>query len=166
MKNREDIFESFSEDEQELRNLAPHLFSIKKENPFQVPKDYFDSLPTIVQEQCVQKKKSRPFGIWQWLSENILSPQISFALSILIITLSIISINKYFVSPNSVNSKVTVTVEEVVNSTYLNDLDEDILIETLANQKVHNTKKNNKNKEVEDYLIDHDIDVSTIANEL
>lgn len=166
MKNREDIFESFSEDEQEFKNLAPRLFSIKKENPFQVPQDYFDSLPTIVQERCVQTRKPHVFTLWQWLSENLLSPQISFALSILIITLSVVSINKYFVSPNAVDSKITVTHEEIANSTYLDDLDEDILIETLANQNVHNAKKNNKNKEMEDYLIDHDIDVSTIANEL
>src|SRR3954466_3992820 len=42
--------EQFDNDD-ELRKMAPRLSELKRENPFKVPDDYFDSLGRSIQQQ-------------------------------------------------------------------------------------------------------------------
>jgi len=47
-------FDIENQEENEMRNSFPNLSKVSRENPFMVPKDYFESLPAIIQEKCVK----------------------------------------------------------------------------------------------------------------
>src|ERR1700752_1760775 len=84
-----DYFENFQnkimnrvEEFEELRIEAPFLSNIPKYNPFEVPADYFDELPTIIQQKCANKNPE--FSWREWLA-MIFRP--NFAIPVLSIIL-------------------------------------------------------------------------------
>lgn len=48
---------NISEEFDDLRNIAPNFSRIKKQNPFEVPQNYFDKLPSILHEKCVEAEE-------------------------------------------------------------------------------------------------------------
>ena len=48
---------SISDDYEYLKEHAPLLVKIEKKNEFQVPNGYFDSLPSIIQERCIESNR-------------------------------------------------------------------------------------------------------------
>ena len=40
-----------------LKDFAPNLVKSLKENPFDVPANYFDDLPPVIQERITEKKQ-------------------------------------------------------------------------------------------------------------
>lgn len=43
----------------ELREIAPHLEKLSKENPFSVPENYFDAFPSEVQEKILKSRRKQ-----------------------------------------------------------------------------------------------------------
>jgi hypothetical protein len=53
------------------------------------------------------------------------------------------------------------TIDDLKNSYYLQTIDEDLLVDVLASQKI-----SSRDESIEQYLIDNDIEVSQLAKEL
>ena len=51
---------------EELQRLAPTLFAIKSEEPFQVPAHFFDRLPHEVQAKVVEQQQKPAAFAWLW----------------------------------------------------------------------------------------------------
>lgn len=70
----------------ELEELSPFLSKLKKENPFEVPANYFEQLPGQIMEQAKLTPVERPAPRVSWLDHIgaafsfMLRPQVAFAL--------------------------------------------------------------------------------------
>ena len=144
--------------------FAPILSEIKKENPFQVPQNYFHSLPTIIQERITNEKESWWTQYLNLLRQVFLNPRLTLALGIVVILVTV-GVNKFYDSPVSPARMEPLTYEDVSNSHYLNEIDEETLIETINSQEVSSSENNNQTSDIENYLIDNNVDVALITNE-
>lgn len=162
----DDYFNSFKsklqnriEDEEDIKVLAPTLLSIDKYNPFEVPTDYFEELPSIVQERVIASKNKPSYFEWLFL---FLKPR--FVLPMLaIVFVSIVGI-KYL------NNKVEVkteTSEDLSLEDHLYYIDEtDIIDQLTADASVETESTSDDDNSIENYLIDNNIDESNLNNEL
>src|ERR1035441_2061403 len=50
------------EDEESLKKESPLLNSISKENPFSVPENYFDNLPSEIIDKCRTEAEPKKWG--------------------------------------------------------------------------------------------------------
>ena len=144
--------------------VAPELSKIRIENPFSVPQNYFDSLSMIIQERVAETKESRWAEYLNILRQGLLNPRLSLALGIVVILVTV-GINKFYYNPISTAPMTSLTYEDIKNSHYLNEIDEELLIETLSAQEVSASEQNNPTSEIENYLIDNNVDVTQITNE-
>lgn len=62
-----------------LGNFAPELSKIKKENPFRVPKNYFNELPMAIQSKV---SKSKQISVWERFTQLIKKPEYSITFAI------------------------------------------------------------------------------------
>ena len=124
-------------------------------NPFEVPNNYFENLPSIVSERIV-KRKSR---LEIWLSE-IQRPRI--AIPIAFATLIILA-GIFFMKQKSIvnHQSQEISVEDLRNSTYIQAIDEDLFVDVLASQK-----EITSDDSLEQYLIDNNIELTQIENNL
>ena len=53
MKNNENIHDD------NIQKSAPKLFSVNKENPFDVPENYFENLQSAISDKCTSTEKSK-----------------------------------------------------------------------------------------------------------
>jgi len=172
----------------ELENTAPGLSKMKKENPFRIPENYFDSLAENIQKKISETSdlermsKENPFQVPEnyfeslpySVSEKIAikknksisiswKPKYAYAVAAVIIVV-ILGI-KYFnrdITPNKIENYVT--IEDLQSSAYLAEVDESILIEQLELQNQSNQVSDDNS--IEQYLIDNNIDVNQIADHL
>ena len=144
--------------------FAPILSEIKKENPFQVPQNYFHSLSTIIQERITNEKEAWWIQYLNLLRQVFLNPRLTLALGIVVILVTV-GVNKFNDSPVSPARMEPLTFEDVSNSHYLNEIDEETLIETINSQEVSSSENNNQTSDIENYLIDNNVDVALITNE-
>jgi hypothetical protein len=152
------------------------LFSETNEkNPFSVPADYFESLPSKIQERIAVDKRV-PFltNIAIRLKQPIWSVSISGAAVIILLT--ILFFPKTDKTPDFDNQ--VFTLEEILNSEpgIIYEMDESQIIEVLiarsGNEDKHkpeegfNIKKDTSfsDDEIIDYLLENGIDESTIYN--
>lgn len=139
----------------EFEEMAPFLSKIEKKNPFDVPAGYFDALPSIIQEACIQSKKE---SIWLRIQIYIFRPQI--AISIFSFALLGVFIFQFLPQKNLQNmAVVSISAADITESDLLANLDESMLIESLPAQE---TQSQNSKTEIEDYLIDNNADLSNI----
>ena len=152
---------------EELREFARTLSKIEKQNPFQVPERYFDTLPAIVQEHCIKDKGA---SLSQWL-QQILNHRILAPISVLIVLIAI-GINFFILPPSQINEDDTFLSLEQLNAEDiyttmvagdLYDIDEYLIVEALIG--VENEEKGSDDAII-DYLIENGIELSTIINEL
>lgn len=68
-------------EDHELKKIAPNLFGREKRNPFEVPRNYFDDLPSLIQEKITKKPKET---LLETLFLSFFRPQLAFLLVILI----------------------------------------------------------------------------------
>jgi hypothetical protein len=161
----------------ELRKIAPTLAEIPKYNPFIVPDGYFDELPALIQEKVIESGKVIPLKErFAW----IFRPQmaIAAAITLLIIIAAVIMRN------NSV-SEEKVNVPFAVNDTSsspedtsihaseefaLYSVDEATLIESVEGEEIAQATISDEpsvsNEDIETYLVENNIDVTSIINEL
>ena len=143
-------------EDQDLKILAPTLFEIKKKNQFNVPKDYFENLPGIIQERCIQLPRENYFT--SFFSSLFQKQIVAGCLTLLII---LAGGYLYFTEWDKSRENNIMASDE-----YLLELDEVVLMEILTVNKSFNANSENHNSAAIDYLIDNSIDIETIINEL
>lgn len=150
MQARVDAFE-------ELHQEAPILSNIPKYNPFTVPAHYFDDLPHKVQEKCINTNGKS--SVVQWLlaalKPRIAVPALSFVC--LALVANFYFNNKTIISPIAEES----TLDEQVQS-----IDEATIIDALTADATSTTANTTEEDPIVDYLIDNDLDESTLNTEL
>jgi negative regulator of sigma E activity len=152
---------NYNEDE-ELKKIAPHLFKLKKEEVFEVPENYFEKLPGIMQDKVHSKAKVKSFWV----------PDYKLALAAASVCLLVVVGIKYWNAPNQESKELAgVELMQDYDNQYLASADEQELAEQLDDESLDNTSaqidENSgiDNQEIEDYLISNNIDITTISNE-
>ena len=147
------------EDEEEIKALAPTLLSIDKYSPFEVPKDYFEELPTIIQERVIESSKKSSGLEWLFL---LFRPRFAVPM-IVILFVSIAGI--YYINNNSI--KNVELVEELSLEDNLYYINENEILEYLtADASIENESGSEDDNSIENYLLDNNIDESNLSNEL
>ena len=162
-----DYFNSFGsrlqsrmEDLDELEANAPTLLSIGKSNSFAVPSDYFDDLPTRIQDR-VQKSSSNS-SITEWLL-LLIKPRFAFPM-IVILFLAFAGIN--FMNKNAELNAIA-PPNELSLEDHLYYIEESEIIEQLSEKMSRDNSIQSENENnIEDYLLDNDVDESNLNNEL
>lgn len=154
----------------ELKDIAPNLLKIKRKNSFSVPDDYFETLPNIIQERCIQIKKE---SVWSIFFKYLLKPQYSLSLALVIAVLALgiqrFGVNESDYRAAAPNKEIFITAEDLSNSYYINEFDENMLVENVTlNVSTLKYTKNTKTEleNIENYLIENNTDVSLIISEL
>lgn len=147
-----------------LKNNKFNLDDLKKQNPFQVPEHYFDSLGTRISdrfEASTPKEKDLSFANFK------LRPIMSFSggfvgLAIVIYFGFSLFFNDSATIKNQSKEMAGLTVYSLVS-----EIDEAVLLEEFSNTTslTDSVKKENKDNII-DYLVKENIDISTIIEEL
>jgi hypothetical protein len=131
-----------------LKETAPNLYSINKENPFDVPENYFETLSDVLIEKCVQSEKQSTARVIHISFRKILIP-LAVAASLILIVL--ISHRKN--DSNPVNTVQYAYYTNNGTSEYLdylidnNELDESLIISELINDDTSKTGTSNSKAE-------------------
>jgi hypothetical protein len=143
MKTKKNIFEDA---EDNLNKIAPKLFSSGNDIPFDVPENYFDSLPAIIVEKCSNPAKTRLAGKFKAvLNSGFLIPA-AVSIAVLIIAFMIYhasnvkTSNRQTMAYTESNSSAEVLyVDSLIDN---GEMDESMLVETAAG--IDDTSKNVK----------------------
>lgn len=150
-------------DHDNLQKHAPWLAKIEKRNEFQVPAGYFDSLPSIIQERCIESSRttiSEKLERFKFYLYRLAIP-VSFAAIIVFFGLNYL--NPADVDNDLTAAEISIILEEDVNIS----IEETMLIEALMeNESAQSAEFADEDEGLIDYLIDNDIDLSSIINEL
>lgn len=141
-------------------NAQTLLADIKKENPFVVPAGYFDCLPAQIQEVIqTQKQKISFFALFQ----KLFSPRLALVFSgLLVIITGIYFLQKPVESINNNLQLSDLTKKELSETTY--DFDESYLMDELSEEDADIANENPDY--IADYLIDNNVEVSTLLKEM
>lgn len=149
----------------ELREIAPKLFSLKKENPYKVPDGYFDELPMLIQER-IGGAEVNP-SAWTRIFALIVKPQMAWG-SLSIVSLMIIGWLVFQLeSKNDLSSQ---DIAEVIYHGEVDNMDEYLLIEALPEESTFEVQISENATDTKDvmieYLIENEIDELEIVDEL
>jgi disulfide oxidoreductase YuzD len=160
-----DYFENFQnkimsrvEEYEELNIQAPILSNIPKYNPFDVPVGYFDELPTLIQQKCINRPAK--FEWREWLAA-IIKP--NFAIPVLSVLL-IASAAIYYTEKNEKQIEKPVA-EEINIDEQLQNIDESTIIDALAETNNESINEND-NEKIMNYLLENNVDETNLNNEL
>ena len=146
-------------EDEKWEEMAPYLSQIEKKNPFEVPKGYFDELPSIIQEVCVKSQKK---SIWLEIFIFIKNPRFSISFGVLV--LIAVMLFQYFPDKSVQNmAVVSISAKDISESELLATVDENTLIESLPELEPQTL---NLKAEIEDYLIDNNVDISGVEGNL
>ena len=140
-------------DLEEIKAMAPVLFSLPKYNPFVVPADYFEELPAKVTELARRNKKTTsPF---EWFS-LLIRPRfiLPVAATLLIAIAGIKYMNSNAVMPKN-------DTEELSLEEHLYDIDESTIIDQLTAEAI-DENENTEEGSIRDYLIENNIDETNL----
>jgi len=152
IQSRVDAFE-------EIKNEAPLLSNIPKYNPFDLPADYFDELPTLVQQRCINERSKIPLIDWLLL---IIKPRFAIpVLSVLVIAFGGI----YYMNNTVMQPETAALTDEISIDEQLQDIDETIIIDELTAQVSPETSES-ENDRIVDYLMENDVDEASLNTEL
>ena len=150
-------------DHDDLKKHAPWLTKIEKRNEFQAPDGYFDSLPSIIQERCLESSRSaisEKLERFRFYFYRLVIP-VSFAAIIIFFGLNYL--NPADVDNDLTAEEISIILEEDVSIS----IEETLLIEILMeNESAQSAEFADEDEDIIDYLIDNDIDLSSIINEL
>lgn len=143
MKKEKNIF---NDSEDNLNEIAPKLFSAGKDNSFDVPENYFDSLPAMIVEKCNNPSKANIASKFKAVfSSRFLIPA---TVSIAVLIIAIMIYNASDVKTTNTQTMAYTESNTSAEVMYIDslidngDLDESILIETISG--VDDTSKNVK----------------------
>lgn len=122
---------------EELKDIAPILNQLPKKDSFQIPENYFDELPGLIQDRVRVKTQTR----WNYA--------IKYALPLVFLIFAI----GYF-TQNKTDDTVQISKQEAAD--YIDnqmdiDFDETLLAEEISAQTV---EQNTETSAVEDYLLE------------
>jgi hypothetical protein len=133
-----------------------------KANPFNVPEGYFDSLPSRIQERISDNQREKSIFSRFFV---VAKPQLAFAFAFIVFVFISITIVKY-VFDNQPKMPISNGVYTRIIEVDASEYSEQHFIEVLLDE---NKKPNEKKKSSEhyiNYLIDEDIDYTTLIDEL
>jgi len=152
MQRKNDIHE-----QEELKNIAPTLFSIKKEDGFSVPKNYFEALPSKIQYRVTETiEPSLVEKLWMLLNYKALIP------ATLVLVIGFFSWN-YF----NQNIEFQPLTSEEISMAILEEefyVEEDLIVEALLKEDYF--EETTSDDDVIEYLLDNDVDLSSIYDEM
>ena len=149
-------------DEEELKKAAPHLFTIEKKEVFVAPENYFEKLPGLMQDKVHAGLKPKSF----WVPD--------YKLAFAVVTAGLLLFSGLQFLEGSKNGTTELASSEIAqdyDTQYLASADEQELAEQLDDESLESTsiqlEENNglSNQEIEDYLINNNIELTTISNE-
>ncbi len=170
MSKKQDIFQ----DEERLKKESPLLHSIAKENPFSVPENYFESLPSEIIEKCRTEAEPKKWG------NGILTTVVGYKWSILSVTGCLILVCFFILRNNSSPQSYEAIIQTIPDSLIVEQLDKNInsisitnLEEVTETQDQESSSANvkstsdstNSDQQIIAYLIDNNVSVSEIENE-
>lgn len=122
---------------EELKDIAPILNQLPKKDSFQIPENYFDELPGLIQDRVRVKTQTR----WNYA--------IKYALPLVFLIIAI----GYF-TQNKTDDTVQISKQEAAD--YIDnqmdiDFDETLLAEEIS---AHTVEQLTENSAVEDYLLE------------
>lgn len=151
-----------NENRDEELNDSPMLKSMSREHPFNVPEGYFDSFPALISEKIAAQPSGKTGLVFAL--RNFIKPK--YAIAACMLAVAVTSGVFYFNTlQNPIEQDVMLSYDDVSNSPYFEDLDEQVLTDELT-QYADEIKPDNQSEEIENYLIDNQTDVLLITNEL
>jgi len=130
MKNSDNILN-------EIKELAPKLSTIKKENAFYASDDYFEALSAKIQHKISDEQKTKKtIHLFNYFKQ----PQFAIAASIIIILV----VSSVFYTQHTSNQKLSMNNsiywDEILNenTTIIDKMDEALLVEVLTNETTKN----------------------------
>ena len=153
----ENYFEVMSENISDKVRSIPNLSSVPKANVFEVPDGYFARLENAIRENISPESISVVQQVEQWYRR----PKLVLAYASVFIFVIIVS--TYFLT-DSFNSTVSdndISLNDIYSSDVVNELDESALASLLDEPSASSSSA-----QLEDYMIDNDIDISTLTDEL
>jgi hypothetical protein len=140
----------------ELKDF-PHLKKLQGNNPFEAPEGYFDTLSTSIADKISAQSNHKPVAIFR------LKPILISGVAMVAIITSVFVYNhlqnKSNIASNDSNQKIEVTCDELIASGYYEELDENLLAESI----IQEPNPKSLDDEIENYLIDN-TDESTLIN--
>ncbi len=133
----------------EIKEMAPTLSKIKKENAFYASDQYFEELSGKIQQKISEKKKT---GKTIHLISYFQKPQFAIAASlIVIISISIFYFNKSK-TDKSIAQNNTIYWDEILNenNTIVDKIDENLLVEVLESEIASNSINQPNNTALEE----------------
>jgi len=143
--------------------------SFPKGNAFEVPAGYFNQLPTAINSKITSKPKDTKVLRLDWFSKAQL---LAVAASVVIVCT--IGFNYLHKSSNAVYDNKVSSINNPIEKTWeerIENLDESTLEEALSEEEESNTLEQSttqlaSNDYIVNYLVDNNIDISTLTNEL
>jgi hypothetical protein len=140
----------------ELKDF-PHLKKLQGNNPFEAPEGYFDTLSTSIADKISTQSNHKPVAIFR------LKPILISGVAMIAIITSVFVFNhlqnKSNLASNNSNPKIEVTCDELIASGYYEELDENLLAESI----IQEPNPKSLDTEIENYIIDN-TDESTLIN--
>lgn len=138
---------------EELKNIAPNLHKLPKQDAFVAPDNYFDELPGVIQDRILSQKKH---SVFQWTL-----PTLKFAIPVAGV---IVVAMMYFYKPTSgvepaTQNEMTAYVDQQMDM----EFDETLLAEEL---NTDNTTITEEASSVEEYLLSDDIEEDLLREEI
>ena len=154
----ENYFEMLSRQIEDRVKKVPNLVSVQKENVFEVPDNYFAGLENAIREKISSQTAGNVISIEQWYKR----PKLVLAYAAVLV-FSIIASTYLFTSNihQTINDK-DISFNDIYTSDYVSELDESSLVALLEESFVPQQNET----QVYDYMIDNNIDVSTLTDEL
>lgn len=138
----------------ELKDKAPLLSSIEKKHLFDTPENYFEQLPSAIQ----QKIKQTETNTFKTLFSKLLKPQFAIGLSVILLAGSFYFYNQYK-TDNNQYAFVAVNVDSL-NVNELSDMLDTDQLESIA------PTDNDADTETINYLIENYNDLSYDINDI
>ena len=143
-------------------NSLPDFESVSKVNPFTVPENYFEKLPVTISERIHDEAlHANPLTGWIRIFSR---PKFSLALASFILVL-FVSIRFFRQTIHITIPDQEISMVEIENSIYSDDVDESLLVDELDQLASVNTTTKDEDGYIQ-YLMENDIDVNLIENKL
>jgi hypothetical protein len=145
-------------DENELKNIAPKLYSLKKENSFDVPENYFEKFPDEMMEK-IRNEGKMPSRAKIY---SILKPQLKLVAGFILLALTAFIMVKFIGGFSKTNDQysenvVNVSEENAEELAAYGITDEDQIITVLLEEDTL-SETDLSSDEIVEYLIDSDLD--------
>ncbi|MFH2141833.1 MAG: hypothetical protein ABIJ97_05390 [Bacteroidota bacterium] len=142
-------------EDNDLKNIAPKLFSAKKENPFIVPENYFENFSSVIQDKIEVSGNNKG---WQKIY-HFIKPQLKLAAGFILFALFaaiiVYSIGKGKLGENEKISNNEIIIDDELQLYGISD--DDQIISVLIEEE-YSTTDTLSSEEIVNYLVDSELD--------